>query len=105
MKETTDITEGGSSHDPQGLGDIKGQRSLNHKPGPMTTTGGFLSLYQFSVENDSLIQKLAWINRQKDQTEKRLSTVLHVIHAVEEKTHQALTSNAHTEIHHPFIKY
>jgi len=90
---------------PKGLGDIKGLRSINHKRGPMTKTSGFLSLYQLSVENDSLTQKIAWIDRQKDQSEKRLSWVTQAIHTIEEKTHKELTSNAHAQVRHPFIKY
>jgi hypothetical protein len=90
---------------PKGLGDIKGLRSINNRAGPMTSTTGFLRLYQLSGEKDSMIKKLEWINRQKEQTEKRISGLAYTIRAVEEKTHRELTSDVHTESRRPFITY
>lgn len=90
---------------PKGLGDIKGLRSINNKPGPLTNKDGFLRLYQLSAEKDSLKKKLEWVNRQKAQTEKRIATVAEAIHTIEHQTHRALISDTYTEVRHPFIEY
>ncbi len=89
----------------RGASDIRGIRSLNTRPGPITERSGFLKLYQLATEKDNLLRKVAWVRRQKDQTEKRLSEIAYVMHAVEERTKRELASSSHSEFRSTFIEY
>jgi len=70
---------------PKGVGSIRGVRSLNTRPGPLTESHKLLLLYKLSTEKDYLTTKLAWNKRQTDQIEKRLAEIAHAAHAVEER--------------------
>jgi hypothetical protein len=89
----------------KGASDIKGIRSLNTRPGPITERSGFLKLYQLSAEKDNLLRKATWVRRQKNQTEKRLSEIAHVMHAVDESIARGSPSNAHADFRSTFIEY
>ena len=64
----------------KGASDIRGVRSLNTRPGPITVSRGFLKLYQLAAEKDNLMKKLEWVKRQDDQTKRRLSEIAHGMH-------------------------
>ncbi len=93
----------------RGVSDIRGMRGLNTRPGPMTESSGLLQLYRLAAEKDNLLKKLAWIRRQKDQTEKRLSEIASTMQAVkkvvEDKANRELVSNAHPEGRRTLIEY
>ncbi len=89
----------------KGVRDIRGVRSLNTRPGPITESSGFLQLYQLAAEQENLLKKIAWVKQQKDQTEKRLSEITHAMHAVEEKAKRGLVSNVPSGLCRVFIKY
>jgi hypothetical protein len=67
----------------KGVGEVRGIHSLNTRPGPLTESKAFLRLYQLAAEKDNLMKKIEWVRRQKNQTEKRLSEIIHMIRAVE----------------------
>ena len=83
----------------KGVSDIRGIRSLNTRPGPITESSGLLKLYQLSAEKENLMKKLEWVNRQNDQAKRRLSEITHGMHmmkrVIEEKAkiEPALNSN------------
>lgn len=93
----------------KGSSDIRGVRSLNTKPGPMTESSGLLKLYQLAAEKDNLMKKLEWVKRQKDQAEKRLSEVMRAMRAVrktvEEKSKREPTLASNPGLRSAFIKY
>ncbi|HLQ28199.1 MAG TPA: hypothetical protein VK140_03060 [Ktedonobacteraceae bacterium] len=93
----------------KGASDIRGIRSLNTRPGPITESNGLLRLYQLAAEKDNLLKKLEWVKCQKDQTEKRLSEVAHTMHAVkkivEERAKREPISNSHAGFRSTFITY
>lgn len=93
----------------KGVSDIRGVRSLNTRPCPITESSGLLKLYQLAAEKDNLLKKLEWVKRQKDQTEKRLSEIVHVMHAVkktvEERAKREPTLDANPRLRNAFIKY
>lgn len=93
----------------KGASDIRGVRSLNTRPGPITESSGLLKLYQLSAEKDNLMKKLEWVKRQKDQTEKRLSEIAHAMHmmkkVVEERSKREPTLNSNPGLRSAFIKY
>lgn len=91
----------------RGASAIKGIRSLNTRPGPITESGGLLKLHQLAAEKENLLKKLEWIQAQKDQTEKRLAEIARAMHALEktirEKTRTEAAANAAP--HSTFITY
>jgi prefoldin subunit 5 len=93
----------------KGVGDIRGIRSLNTRPGPITESKGLLKLYQLAAEKDNLMKKLEGVKRQKDQTEKRLSEIAHAMHTVkrivEERTKREPAVNTHPGSRGAFIQY
>jgi hypothetical protein len=89
----------------KGASDIKGIRSLNTRPGTITEKSGFLRLYQFSAEKDNLLRKVAWVRRQKEQTEKRLAEIVYEMRVVDESIARGPASNAHAELRSTFIEY
>lgn len=93
----------------KGASDIRGVRSLNTRPGPMTESSGLLKLYQLSAEKDNLMKKLEWVKRQEDQAKKRLSEVERAMHmvkkVVEEKSKKGPTLNSNPGLRGAFIKY
>ena len=93
----------------KGASDIRGIRSLNTRPGPITESSGLLKLYQLSAEKDNLKKKLEWVKRQDDQAKKRLSEIAHAMHAVkkivEEKSKKEPTLNSNPGLRGAFIKY
>ena len=93
----------------KGASDIRGVRSLNTRPGPITVSRGFLKLYQLAAEKDNLMKKLEWVKRQDDQTKRRLSEIDHGMHTmkkvVEEKARKEPTLNSNPGLREAFIKY
>ena len=89
----------------KGTSDIKSIRSLNTRPGPTTEKRGFLRLYQLSAEKDNLLRKVVWVRRQKDQTEKRLSEIAHVMRIIDESIEREPASDANSELRSTFIEY
>jgi hypothetical protein len=93
----------------RGVGDIKGIRRVNTRPGPVTESSGLLALYRLATEKDSLQKKLAWVRRQQDQTEKRLSEIAQTMQAVkktvEARTNRELASDVHSDPHNTRITY
>ena len=93
----------------KGASQIRGLRSLNTRPGPITESSGLLKLHQLAAEKESLMKKLEWIKGQKEQTEKRLSEITFMMQAVEkqveEKTRRELVSNAQAGFRKPSLKY
>lgn len=93
----------------KGASDIRGIRSLNTRPGPITESSGLLKLYQLSAEKDNLMKKLEWVKRQEDQTKKRLSEIAHAMHTVkktvEERSRKEPTLNSNPGLRGAFIKY
>ena len=93
----------------KGASDIRGIRSLNTRPGPITESSGLLKLYQLSAEKDNLKKKLEWVKRQEDQAKKRLSEIVHAMHTVkkivEEKSKKEPTLNSNPGLRGAFIKY
>ncbi len=93
----------------KGASAIRGVRSLNTRPGPITESSGLLKLHQLAAEKENLRKKLEWIKAQKDQTEKRLSEIAHAMHAVEktieERAKRESASNSHSGSRSTFIKY
>jgi hypothetical protein len=93
----------------KGASNIKGIRSLNTRPGPITESKGLLKLYLLAAEKDNLGKKLEWVKQQKDQTEKRLSEIAHTMHAVkktvEERAKREPISHSTSELRRTLIKY
>ena len=93
----------------KGASDIRGIRSLNTRPGPITESSGLLKLYQLSAEKDNLMKKLEWVKRQDDQAKRRLSEITHSMHmmkkVVEEKTKEEPVSKPNSGFRGMFIKY
>ncbi len=93
----------------KGASAIRGIRSLNTRPGPITESSGLLKLHQLAAEKENLMKKLEWIQAQKDQTEKRLSEIAHAMHAVEktieERAKRESASNSNSGVRSTFIKY
>jgi hypothetical protein len=93
----------------KGISNIRGMRSLNTKPGPITESKELSKLYRLAAEKDNLMEKLEWVKRQKDQTEKRLSEIEHAMHAIrktaEERTKRESTSNSHSGFRSTIVKY
>lgn len=93
----------------KGASDIRGVRSLNTKPGPITESSGLLKLYQLSAEKDNLMKKLEWAKRQEDQAKKRLSEIAHAMHTVkktvEERIKKEPSPNTSRGLRGAFIKY
>jgi hypothetical protein len=94
---------------PKGVSDIRGMRSLNTRPGPITESSGLLKLYQLAAEKDNLMKKREWAKRQQDQTEKRLAEIAYSMHAikrtVEEKAVRESSSNSASGLSRTFIRY
>lgn len=61
---------------------IRGIRSLNTRPGPVTESGALLRMYLLAVEKDNLLKKLTWVRQQEQQAEKRLAEIGRAMHAV-----------------------
>ncbi|MBU2578182.1 MAG: hypothetical protein ABH867_02440 [Patescibacteria group bacterium] len=59
----------------KGVSDIRGIRSINTRPGPITESSGLLKLYQLAAEKDNLLEKVKWVERQKTRVMKRLSEI------------------------------
>ncbi len=93
----------------KGASDIRGVRSLNTRPGPITVSRGFLKLYQLAAEKDNLMKKLEWVKRQDDQTKRRLSEIAHGMHTmkkvVEEKARKEPVLNSNSGFSGMSIKY
>ena len=93
----------------KGASAIRGIRSLNTRPGPITESSGLLKLHQLAAEKENLMKKLEWIQAQKDQTEKRLSEIAHTMHAVENTigamTKREPTSSSNAGLRSTFITY
>ena len=89
----------------KGASDVKGIRSLSTRPGRITEKSGFLRLYQLSAEKDNLLRKVVWVRRQKDQTEKRLAEIAHVMRVIDESIDREPASNANSELRSTFIEY
>ncbi len=93
----------------KGVSDLRGVHSLNTRPGPITESSGLLKLHQLASEKENLMKKLAWIQGQKDQAEKRLAEIARAMNAieqaVEEKTKGQPGSTSHTGYPGAFIKY
>ena len=93
----------------RGASAIKGIRSLNTRPGPISESGGLLKLHQLAAEKENLLKKLEWIQAQKDQTEKRLTEIARATHAIEktlrEKAKRESITNATAALHDTFISY
>jgi hypothetical protein len=93
----------------RGIGDIRGIRSLKTRPGPTTESNGLLKLYQLAVEKDNLRKKLERIERQKDQTERRLSAIVHTMHmiekTIEERADRESASSPDASFRSTLIKY
>lgn len=93
----------------KGASAIKGFRSLNTRPGPITESSGLLKLHQLAAEKENLQKKLEWIQAQKDQTEKRLVGIAHAMHAIEktieEKVKRETAANSLAGVRSTFIKY
>lgn len=67
----------------KGASQIRGIRSLNTSPGPLTESKALLRLYLMAVEKDNLMKKLEWISQQRGQTEKRLAEIAHAMNGVQ----------------------
>lgn len=84
----------------KGASDIRGIRSINTRPGPITESRGHLKLYQLAAERDNLMKKLEWVKRQNDQTKRRLSEIAHAMHMMKKvvearvKAEPVLNSNS-----------
>ena len=93
----------------KGVSDIRGVRSLNTRPGPITESSGLLKLYQLSAEKDNLMKKLGWVKRQEDQTAKRLSEIAHAMHmvknTVEERAKREPFPTSNPGLRKAFIQY
>jgi len=72
----------------KGASNIRGIRSINTRPGPISEGKGLLKLYLLATEKDNLSKKLEWVKQQQDQTEKRLSEIAHAMHAVKKTVEQ-----------------
>jgi hypothetical protein len=72
----------------RGVSEIRGVRSLNTRPGPITESSGLLKLHQLAAEKENLIKKLDWIQGQKNQTEKRLAEIGRAMDVVEQAVEQ-----------------
>lgn len=68
----------------RGVSDLRGIRSLNTRPGPITESIGLLKLYQLAAEKDNVLKKLAWVKRQQDQAEKRLAEITRAMQALQQ---------------------
>ena len=66
----------------RGASQIRGIRSLNTRPGPVTERTALLRLYLMAVEKDNLSKKLEWVRQQQSQTEKRLGDIGRAMHEV-----------------------
>jgi len=93
----------------KGVSDIRGIRSINTRPGPITESSGHLKLYQLAAERDNLMKKLEWVKRQNDQTKRRLSEIAHGMHmmkkVVEEKAKNEPVLNSNCGFRGVSIKY
>ena len=93
----------------KGASDIRGIRSINTKPGPITESSGHLKLYQLAAERDNLMKKLEWVKRQNDQTKRRLSEIAHGMHMmkriVERKAKAEPVLNSNPGFRGASIKY
>jgi hypothetical protein len=93
----------------KGASQLRGVRSLNTRPGPLTESTGFLKLHQLAAEKENLLKKLAWIQGQKNQAEKRLAEIAHAMNAVEQafegKTEGQPASTSHAGRPGTFITY
>ena len=93
----------------KGASAIKGIRSLNTRPGPVTESGGLLKLHQLAAEKENLLKKLEWIQAQKDQTERRLTEIARAMRSVEKtigaRTKRESAPNSHSATHSTFITY
>ena len=66
----------------KGASQIRGVRSLNTRPGPVTESSALLRLYLLAVEKDNLMKRVAWVQQQRDQAEKRLAEIALAMHTV-----------------------
>jgi septal ring factor EnvC (AmiA/AmiB activator) len=93
----------------KGVSDLRGVRCLTTRPGPITESSGLLKLHQLATEKENLLKKLALIQGQKDQTEKRLAEIARAMSTVEqavrEKARKQPTSTSHAAYSGAFIKY
>jgi hypothetical protein len=89
----------------RGVSDIRGMRGLNTRPGLISESAGFLRLYQLAAEKNHLMKKLAWVKRQKDQTERRLSEIAHAIHSFEKMAETEPASNTDAGFRSTLITY
>jgi len=93
----------------KGVGDIRGVRSLNTRPGPITESNGLLKLYQLSAEKANIMKKLEWVERQNDQAKRRLTEIAHGMHTmkrvVEEKAKKEPVLNSNSGFRGVSIKY
>jgi hypothetical protein len=94
---------------PRGVSEIRGVRSLNTRPGPITESSRLLKLHLLATEKENLMKKLEWIKGQQDQAEKRLAEIARAMDAVkksvEEKAKRGLNSNSHSGFGSTFIQY
>lgn len=67
----------------KGASAIRGLRSLNTRPGPITESSGLLKLHQLATEKENLLKKLQWIQAQNEQANKRLSEIAHTMYVVD----------------------
>ncbi len=93
----------------KGVSDLRGVHSLNTRPGPITESSGLLKLHQLASEKENLLKKLARIQGQKEQTEKRLAEIARAMiiieQAVEGKIREQPTSTSHAGLSGAFMKY
>ena len=93
----------------KGASDIRGVRSLNTRPGPVTVSRGFLKLYQLSAEKENLMKKVEWVKRQDDKAKRRLSEIAHGMNmmkrVVGEKAKEEPVVKSKSGFRGMFIKY
>ncbi len=87
----------------KGVSDIRSMHDVHTKPGPLKESDALLELYNLAQEKDLLLKKLQWVRQQNDQTEKRLSDIVHRINMIEKR--RISTPTSHIEVPHMSIKY
>jgi len=89
----------------RGVSDIKGVHSLNAQPGPLTESKRHLNLYRLAIEKENLMRRLAWSRRRKGQIERRLSEIVFMMQAIEERAKRESGSKSDSEFRSAFIRY
>lgn len=64
---------------PKGAGSIRGLRSVNTRPGRQTQPEILRRMFMLASEKENLKKKNEWLNRQKEQTRRRLTEIWHAL--------------------------